>query len=171
MANCTHMNNYSKSLKGISPVIAIILMVMITVVLVAFAYSWLQGTMSETTKQTSDVLTQTEKMNQRVNIGTLYVCDSGANSSYICFELRAQTTNKYAIPLNGTGYYVSNVPKELYSWDGGISGTPCSEDLSLAAGGRCFGRIPNSPSCSVGDVFKVSLPWGTETSKGIDGCS
>lgn len=167
MDNATGKHSYIQGygMKGISPVIAVILMVMITVALVAFSYSWLQGTLSQTQQQTTEVLTQTEKMNQRVDVTTAYQCGND-----ICFELKAASTNRYSLDMNGTGYYVNGVPKTASTWDGGIGGAQCTTVTTLAAGGRCYGKIAGT-SCKIGDIFKVSLAWGTERTKGIDNCS
>ncbi|MGC9310973.1 MAG: archaellin/type IV pilin N-terminal domain-containing protein [Candidatus Aenigmatarchaeota archaeon] len=165
MVSKDYLGNYPKTLKGISPVIAIILMVMITVVLVAFSYSWLQGTLEDTTKTTGTILTETQKQNQKITIPTLYKCGDD-----ICFELKALTTNSYSIDMNGTTYYINNVPQTIVAWDGGTGGEDCDGLDYLAAGQRCYGKIEDL-DCRLGDTFRVNLAWGTETSKSIDGCS
>jgi len=153
------------SMKGVSPVIAVILMVMITVALVAFSYSWFQGTISQTQKQTEGILTQQEKMNQRMEITTAIKC--GAD---ICFELRAASTNNYNLDMNGTGYYLNGVPKTVAAWDGGIGGASCTVVTTLAPAQKCYGKIA-STSCKIGDVLEISTGWGTKRTTGINGCS
>lgn len=164
----------SKSLKGISPVIAIILMVMITVVLVAFAYSWLQDTVEDTTENTGEILSNTEKMNQKVSITTAYRCDDDGddndNGGYVCFELKALSTNSYSVEMDDTTYYINGVPV-TEDLGAGWTGTSCNATGgSLAPNARCYGMI-DIEDCEIGAVLKVSLPWGSEASKSISGCS
>lgn len=158
--------NIKDTMKGISPVIAVILMVMITVALVAFSYSWLQKTMSESQGQTSKIISGQEEMSQRLEIATAYQC--GAN---ICFELRAASTNSRSLNMNGTGYYIRDVPKTSIAWDGGVGGLACSNTVTLAAGQKCYGMIENT-QCAVGDSLKVSTGSGATDTKGLTtGCS
>jgi flagellin-like protein len=153
-------------LKGISPVVATILMVMITVVLVAFSYSWLQNTVTGTQEQTGNVLSQADKMNQKVDIPTIYQC--GAD---ICFQLKAYTTNSYSVEMNSTSYYLHNVPKSVVAWDGGVSGASCTTTNLLAPGGSCYGKIAATTCQLSQNDFKVSLAWGATSTKSISGCN
>ncbi len=155
-----------KQKKGISPVIATILMVMLTVGLVAFSYTWFRTTGEGAKEQSETQLTQLEKASQGIEIPIAYQCDSD-----ICFEIKASVMNSLTIPMNGNGYYVNNVPKTISAWDGGISGTSCnSTDLTLALGTSCYGKITNY-NCTLGDTLKVAISWGAEETKQIDGCS
>jgi len=156
--------NNDAFMKGISPVVATILMVMITVVLVAFSYSWLQNTVTGTQEQTGNVLSQADKLNQKVSIPTVYQCGND-----ICFQLKALTTNSYSVQMNDTSYYVNNIPKAITTWDGDISQPSCTTVSLLAPGGSCYGKLL-ATNCTIGDILKVSLAWGTETSKGISSC-
>ncbi|MBN2094679.1 MAG: hypothetical protein JW727_01400 [Candidatus Aenigmarchaeota archaeon] len=141
-------------------------MVMITVVLIAFSYTWLQGTMEGSQQRTSEVISNTEKLNQKVAITTVYQ-DGGA----IYFELKALTTNSYSVNMTGTSYYINGVPKGPEDWTGGISGGVSCMDpgLMLAPGAKCYGMLDED--CGIGDVFKVSIAWGAEDSKSISNCS
>jgi flagellin-like protein len=152
-------------MKGISPVVATILMVMITVVLVAFSFSWFQNMQSGIQQQTGNSMSQLEKSKQTIDLPTVYQCGSD-----ICFAIRATSSNTYSIPLNGTTYLINGVPKTASTWNGDISGNSCTEITTLVAGGVCYGKI-QSTTCAGGDVLKVSSAWGTESQKSIDKCS
>jgi flagellin-like protein len=154
------------SMKGISPVIATILMVMITVVLVAFSYSWLQNTVTGTQEQTGNVISQADKLNQKVDIPTVYQCGPD-----ICFQLKAYTTNSYSVEMNSTSYYIHNIPMVAVAWDGGVAGTSCDAVTLLAPGASCYGKIAGT-NCQISqNDFKVSLAWGATTTKSISGCN
>jgi flagellin-like protein len=152
-------------MKGISPVVATILMVMITVVLVAFSFSWFQNMQSGIQQQTGNSMSQLEKSKQTIDIPTVFQCGSD-----ICFVIRASSSNTYGIPLNGTSYLINGVPKTASTWDGDISGSPCTSVSTLVAGGLCYGKISGA-TCVAGDIFKVSTSWGTDSQKSIDKCS
>jgi flagellin-like protein len=149
--------------KGISPVIATILMVMITVILVAFSYTWMQGMTSTAQESTGSYVDSTEKMNQRVIISTIY-----GNSTGVYFELKADTSNKYPLDMNGTTYYIDNVPKNVTDWNGGLGGVSCRL-TSLVAGARCYGTI-SGVACTPGSVVKVALGWGYTTQATLVEC-
>jgi len=158
-------NHHISNKKGISPVIATILMVMITVVLVAFRYTWLQGTMSTATKNTDTAMDAATKARQSVQITTAYQCGDG-----ICFEIKASAANTNAIPMNGTTYYINDAPQNMVAWQGGIGGSSCTTVTTLAPGARCFGNLTLGTQCNLGDMMKVSLSWGSEAVKAISQC-
>lgn len=165
------MDNLGKStlnksyFKGISPVIATILMVMVTVVLIASLWTWHQGTMNTSTKNTDYMMDASLKAQQTVTIVTVYQCGSD-----ICFGIKAQSSNTYAIPMNGTTYLLNNQPKTTADWDGTVSGPSCNSITTLAPGSICYGKITGT-TCRIGDYLKVSLSWGSEATKGISQCS
>jgi flagellin-like protein len=161
-------NPRNNGMKGISPVVATILMVMITVVLVAFSFTWFQNMQSGIQQQTGNSMSQVDKSRQTIDISTVYQCGSD-----ICFAIRATSSNTYSIPLNGTSYMINGVPKSASSWDGspGLSGgSPCTTVSTLVAGGICYGKIL-STTCVAGDIFKVATSWGPDSQKSIDKCS
>ncbi len=152
--------------KGVSPVIATILMVMITVGLVAFSYSWFMR-MAEETEE--DVIIQMDKVkmaNQKINIMTVFV-----NGSGLYFEVKASGLNTIPIDIEGTGFYIEGVPKTAGSWSG-FSTTNCTSG-SLVMGSSCYGMVAgyDSSNCHIGDVFKVAISWGAESSRKIKGCA
>ncbi|MGC9310972.1 MAG: archaellin/type IV pilin N-terminal domain-containing protein, partial [Candidatus Aenigmatarchaeota archaeon] len=103
--------------KGVSPVIATLLLVMITVVLVAFVNDFLNQLTQEAQGSTQKVLIRNEQMSQRFSIPTAYGC-----GGYICFEIKALGTNEYSIPTENSGYYINDVPKNILPWTDGPSG-------------------------------------------------
>ena len=150
--------------KGVSPIIATILMVMITVGLVAFSYTWFMDMGQSAQTSTGTQLTAMEKARQGINIGTAYQCGND-----ICFEFRASAMNTIAIPTNGTSYYYNDAIKSIAA--AGISGcTECNSAPELPPGSKCCGKITGI-TCKIGDKLKVSIPWGAEAVASVNGCS
>jgi len=154
-----------RNLKGISPVIATILMVMITVGLVAFSYTWFMGMGQEAQTTAGTQISQMQKKQQSFDIPTAYECQNDT----ICFEFRASSMNTLEIPINTTYIkaYVDDIPKSLSGWDVGITGyTNCTDSTDLAPGKNCYAQldITTSPTCPNGGVvvLKVSHTWGAE---------
>ena len=136
----------AKKMKGISPVIATILMVMITVGLVAFSYSWFMGMGQTAQTQTGAQLSQMEKSQQSFDIPTAFE----NNDNEICFEIRASSMNTLDIPISGNNItvYWDNVPKDVGNYAG--SGSACNSlSEKLAPGASCFGNI--SGTCPSND--------------------
>jgi len=160
-------------MKGISPVIATILMVMITVGLVAFSYSWFMGM-----GQTAQTSTETQLAGMKKAAQVLLIPAATYRSADRCvyFELTAAATNEYAIPNNTLTYYINDWPVSVDTWDGGVGGTSCISKESIGPGDRCYGMINLSTNskitvCNVSaakiDIFKVSSTWGTEPTRKI----
>ncbi len=157
-----------KDLKGISPVIATILMVMITVGLVAFSYSWFIGMGERAQQQARSQLSGMEKSQQNIDIPTAYECEDDT----ICFELRASSMNTIEIPMNDTyiSAYVDGAPKELYAWNGGLSdGKNCtSYSGNLKPGESCYGNV-TVDTCDAGDIYtlKITHTWGASKMESV----
>ena len=150
--------------KGVSPIIATILMVMVTVGLVAFSYTWFMSMGQSVQTSTGSQLTAMEKAQQGINIGTAYKCGTD-----VCFEVRASALNSLTIPTNGTSYYYNNEVESITA--ASITGcTECSTAPELAPGGKCCGKIAGI-TCKIGDKLRISIPWGAETTASINGCS
>ncbi|MCK4730086.1 MAG: hypothetical protein KAT28_02100 [Candidatus Aenigmarchaeota archaeon] len=159
----------NNELKGISPVIATILMVMITVGLVAFSYSWFTS-IAETGKKSSDeFLTEMEKSSQSFNIATAYEC----TPNVICFAFQAYSKNKYSISPNNSHVtaYLNDVPVVIGNWTGGIGGTECYNATNkLSEGEICYGYVnATSGTCNSGDMlsFRIEHSWGAKKTKSI----
>ena len=155
-------------MKGVSPVIATILMVMITVGLVAFSYSWFMGMGQTAQTQTGAQLSQMEKSQQGIKIGTAYCSNSPACTDVI-FEMRALSTNTLTIPTNGTSYYYNDEVKSIGA--AGITGcTECNTNPKLGPGEKCCGKITLTSACKIGDKIRISIPWGAEAIASVTGC-
>lgn len=155
--------------KGISPVIATILMVMITVGLVAFSYTWFMGMGQQAQQQTGSQLSSMEKSQQSFSIPTAYECSDGD----ICFELRASSMNTKSIPMNSSyiHVYIDNEPVNLNAWDGGVGGDSCNTySGNLAAGSSCYGKVTVPGGCSSGEtpVLKISHTWGASKMQSVN---
>ncbi len=156
----------NNELKGISPVIATILMVMITVGLVAFSYSWFMGIGTTTQDKTGEQLSNMDKAGQAFNIPTVY--EDGTTANRINFEFKASSMNTLSLSAN-TSYlkaYLNNVPVIINSWDGGISGIECYNTTSkLSPGESCYGYITAAAgTCESGDTIALKLvhEWGAK---------
>jgi len=149
----------------VAAVLFIIIYVLITSLLVALSYMWLQGTMMEATKNTDDAINQATMMRQGIDITTAYQCGSD-----ICFEIKAASTNTLPIDPSGAQYWVHDTLEEISLWDGGISGGSCTAIIGLVPGQRCYGKILNL-ECIKDSELKVSLASGYESSKVITGCN
>jgi len=158
----------AKKMKGVSPVIATILMVMITVGLVAFSYTWFMNMGQTAQTQTGAQLSQMEKSQQGIKIGTAY-CSNPPTCTDVIFEMRALSMNTLNIPTNGTSYYYNDAVTSIGV--AGISGcTECNTNPELAPGQKCCGRITLTSSCKIGDKIRISIPWGAETIASVTGC-
>ncbi len=148
--------------KGVSPVIATILMVMITVGLVAFSYTWLMTVVEHGKETEGDQRESFQKTQQQIGIGTVF-----SNDTHTLFEVKAMGVNTLSIDLKGTKFYIDGVPKEADEWDSYINCTDIAG--TLAPGASCYGMIAGK--CNIGDTLKVAVSWGAETSKKIDKCT
>ncbi|MBN2094678.1 MAG: hypothetical protein JW727_01395 [Candidatus Aenigmarchaeota archaeon] len=150
--------------KGVSPVIATILMVMVTVFLVFFVNDYLREFITTAQAGTDRQMAKNEMMSQKFSIPTAYIC-----GSRICFEVKAIGTNDYDLPMEGAGYYLSNVPMEPRVWYGPeIDGPDCADNPVLSPGESCYGSL--NADCSDGNILKISLSWGMENYRFISGC-
>lgn len=149
--------------KGVTPVIATILLVMVTVMLVVYSYDFFSEVAEGAQDYTTAALEENEKMGQQVTIPTVYGC-----GPYICFELKALGTNKWPLPIDGAGFYLDDVPEKVYPWPGANLGAHCSENPVLAPGESCYGRIMED--CEVGSLLRIQLSWGMSTFRTIARC-
>lgn len=106
--------------KGVSPIIATILLVMITVSLIASAYVWFIGMGESAKEQAERQITTSEESKQKLDLPTAFQCDSN-----ICFELRAPQDNTLSMPINKTVYYINDEPKNINIWYGRTGSSSC----------------------------------------------
>jgi len=145
----------SANLKGISEVVATLLMVMVTVVLVFFVNTMFTDLAQNAGSSTDRALQENQKLNQKIVIPTAYCC-----GSYICFEIKALGTNEFELPTEGTGYYLNDVPKKVYPWGSTAMGPNCVDNPVLAKGQSCFGKLEGP--CTGDNILKIMLPWGIQ---------
>jgi len=161
-----------KNLKGVSPVIATILMVMITVGLVAFSYTWFMSLGQTSQTRVGQQMEYMERMQQSFDIVTAYKCDHNTDGqSDVCFQIRASPTNTLAIPVGNMSVYINDVRKNWGEMNlSKIGGNNCTTIRSLNPGVTCCGVVENY-SCSIGDTIRIIIPWGAEKIRAITGCS
>ena len=149
--------------KGVSPIIATILMVMITVGLVAFSYTWFMG-MTESTKRSTETSlgTMTSAQQQRISFDVQPYQDGG-DVKFIMYGAGTESVNLSKVktykndrePVNWTGVSVGSLPA-------------CGSSAILASGDRCGAKV--TWTCSPGDGLTLVSPGGRDT-RTINGCS
>ena len=162
-----------KNLKGVSPVIATILMVMITVGLVAFSYTWFMSLGQTSQVKVGQQMTQMEKSQQTFDILTAYKCANNNDNKEddVCFQIRASPINTLTIPVSNMSVYINDIPRRLGEMDlSKIGGNNCTTVGNLTPGATCYGVVENY-SCSIGDTIRIVIPWGAEKIRPITGCS
>lgn len=143
--------------KGVSPVIATILMVLITVGLVAFSYSWFIGLGQNVQNTTTGILDTLTAQNAYLTFDSLSCSDTEIKG-----YLRAQSGG---VNMNFTNFfYVSGGSEEKIE----VSGC----DSPLATGQYCEftygGETCNS--CDAGASIKVVISTGKPSEHTISGC-
>jgi flagellin-like protein len=141
--------------KGISDVIATLLLVMVTVMLVFFVNTFFVDIAQNAGTSTNRALLQNQKLSQKVIIPTAYCC-----GAYICFEIKALGTNDFPIPTEQTDYFVNNKPRKIYPWGLSGLGPDCLDNPVLEPGQGCFGKVEGP--CGNDLLFKAVLPWGMQ---------
>jgi flagellin-like protein len=128
-------------LKGITPVIAIILLLLITISMVGFAFIWFQRVQSTMTNSTeSELQQQLNKQGQKLTI------DNVAATS-----VTFRSSGTASVGMGSVGIYVDNVAVTL-------SGTGCTGADSLAP--AAIRTCTISASCDAGSSLKVTSPGG-----------
>ena len=152
--------------KGISPVIATILLVMITVVLIAFSYMWMSGMTTNAQTNTQNQMNTIDQQNQQISISTIF---GNSSTNTIYFKIVAAPSNTYAINVSGAGYFYNDVPVTLSAWDGGMGKPSCDSVGALSTGGICFGKITVT-TCNPASVLRVAPSPGKADSKSVGSC-
>ena len=159
-----------KNLKGVSPVIATILMVMITVGLVAFSYTWFMSLGQTSQTRVGQQMEYMERMQQSFDIVTAYKCDHNTDGqSDVCFQIRASPTNTLAIPVGNMSVYIKDIQRNWGNMNQNF-GPNCTAVGTLNPGASCYGVVENY-NCSIGDTIRIIIPWGAEKIRAITGCS
>ncbi len=145
--------------KGVSVVIATILMVMIIVGLVAFSYIQFVEWKEKQKDSVDGPIIVDHKYQQNFDVPIAYECENDS----ICFELRASSENSCDIPANETGIfiYVDNIPAILESWDRGRIGNPCKNlTKNLRPGESCYGKVNHTCQLKDTHTLRISHIWG-----------
>ena len=140
--------------KGVSPVIATVLMVMVTVGLVAFSYTFLSGiitTGGEAAKNQTKILVQ----NQQIGISSLWRVDATHTGIAIT------STGTSAVDLSNVKVFINNAPK---AWLGdSVDG--CTLAGTLSPQESC--NMDVAAPYTQGSVIKIVGPSGTEVTRTI----
>ncbi len=138
--------DFLRNTKGITPIIAVILLLMMTIAIAGLAYSWLQRT--QTTIQTStENITTTLLSGLKVNLkveGYNATCSATAGSPTTSVQIRVYGRNAGTESAKNVYIYVDDAPANVSknstlepgtttSW-GGCQGTGCP---SVANGDNC----------------------------------
>ena len=137
-------------MKGISPIIATILLIVMTVAIAGLMYAWLSGMFSSLTGATSNQLIQSTQVTS-FNIPQIYV--SSGTIYAIIFNSGNVPINNNTLIITAAEYYASNATYDgnTDSCTAAVSGTnpiPAGQDATL------------SLSCS-GPVSSIVNDWET----------
>jgi flagellin-like protein len=134
-------------MKGITPVIAIILLLLITISITGFAFVWFSRITTDTgtamQNQTRELMSATQ---QRVNIEAI--------SATSC-TITVRNTGGATIPGNKINLYVNNLLQSNCIWN---------PTTIVANGVASCTWIPTGCSCTAGTSVKVTTPGGTDMS-------
>jgi flagellin-like protein len=132
-------------LKGITPVIAIILLLLITISMVGFAFVWFQRVQSSMTNATeTELQSQLSRQSQKIAI------DNAAGTTLVMRNIGTS-----AVPVTSITAYVNNAVVTL-------SGAACTGNIAPGATVTCT----ISSACNAGASIKVTSPGGQD----IDVC-
>jgi len=150
--------------KGVSPVIASILMVVIAVVLVGFAYTMFSGMAKTAGKRGATAMAEMEKSSQRLEIVTAIYDDT---NDKLCFKIRAPSSNTLAVPLGDSIIYLVDgreVTLEGNMANCPITGTPiCNTTAQLAPGDSCYDSVTWTTGYPY--LFEIQHDWGAYDAK------
>ena len=150
--------------KGVSPVIASVLMVVIAIVLVGYAYTVFSGMARKAGATGTKAVGEMEKSMQKLEIVTVIY---NVSNHKLCFRLKAPGSNTLAIPLkdDGTDHVIYLVDGREVSLLGdlsgcAISGTPlCNQsNLTLVPGDSCYGAVTWTGGYPY--LFEIQHDWG-----------
>ena len=129
-----------RKLRGVSDVIATILLIMVTVLLVAFVNNFLTDLAHKASDNADTAMQNNEKLNQKIAIPTAFCC-----GYEVCFEVKALGTNKFSLPTERTDYYLNDNAEQVYPWGSGEIGPNCVRHPLLEPGQGCFGKLEGPP--------------------------
>jgi len=148
-------------MKGVSEIIAIIMILMITISLAALAYTWFSGIFSEIMEMAGALLTRSSK-----SMATQFKVD---NVHYVVADnliyVSIRNTGNQNFDASKTMFYINDIP-------GGYSSMTCSAGCNcndLASGCVADFELPDAPfgPIVVGDKLKVTIITGLQFSREI----
>ena len=147
-------------MKGVSEIIAIILILMITISLAALAYTWFSGIFSEIMDAAGSLLTRSSK-----TMATQFKVDNAlyvASDNIIYASIR--NTGNQNFDASKTLFYIRGIPGEFSTIT--CSGCNCND---LAGGCVVDFEIPDAPfgTISEGDKLKVTIITGLQNTREI----
>ena len=104
--------------KGVSAVIAVILILMITVALAAMAYVWFTSVFQSLTEGAGGAAEQTATA-----LGTSFTIDSAAYTSGSNVVVSIRNTGSQSIDLNGMAFFIFDLPATIATVGNSSSGT------------------------------------------------
>ena len=135
-------------MKGITPVIAIILLLLITISMVGFAFVWFQRVATTATTATDTQLNnQLNKQAQTISIEGAYCSASGCATKEVYFR----NTGSVAIPSGAVAIFVNG--------SSAASGSCPSTSVSAGATFTCTTTIA---PCSSSTTVKATAPGNTD---------
>jgi flagellin-like protein len=148
-------------MKGVSEIMAIILILMITISLAALAYTWFSGIFSEIMEAAGALLTRSSK-----TMATQFKVD---NALYVVADnliyVSIRNTGNQNFDASKTLFFIRGVPGE-FSAITCSTGCNCND---LANGCVADFEVPDSSfgTISVGDKLKVTIVTGLQNSREI----
>ncbi len=138
-------------MKGITPVIATILLLLITISMVGFAFVWFSGMLSNVATTSENATNQQMiQMNQKIAI-------ESAKSGNIA----VRNVGTYNINYTALSLYISGGVKSVGIGYAGLGGTDCN--WSTAALLSPNGILVANCTCVPGNSIKVTAPGGSDT--------
>ena len=137
-----------KTRKGITPVIAVVLLLMITVALIGFAFIWFQGVWEEVADSTQEKITSDiNKWDQTIKIDNVLASDVD-NTSIVYIR----STGNAEVLVSSMSVYNDDVPIDCY-WSVGGTGKLAPKGLIEC---KSFSAIVSE------DVIKVTAPGNND---------
>lgn len=147
-------------MKGVTEIIAIILILMITIALAALAYTWFSGIFSDIMDAAASLLSRSSK-----NMATQFKVDNAlyvASDNIIYVSIR--NTGNQNFNATKSTFYIRGVPGDFSVID-----CPNCNCNDLAPGCAADFEIPDTPfgSISEGDKLKVTIITGLQSTREI----
>ncbi len=132
-----------KQLKGITPVVSVILLLLVTIAVVGFATGFFQRIMSAAGASAEQQLNvSTTQLSQTIKL------DSAAGTTVV-----VRSTGSKAIDLSSVTIFINNMPQTCTTWNPSVLTPGNTATCTMAA------------SCAVGATIKATGPGGEAPEK------